>query len=95
MNWVKEGADNIIKSRNRKVIWLTEPQFYESVSDPAKFEWHEVKKVSHYYLSVDSIAQPMMVRDDSAPYGKEKLWRPYFFFLQIVGKPISAHPEIP
>ncbi|MEN6320750.1 MAG: helicase-related protein [Syntrophaceae bacterium] len=64
----------------RDCYWLyivtdcnTAPTLQDPVRDPAKFEWHEVKKISHYYLSVDSIARPMMVRDDSAPYRKEKL----------------------
>jgi len=45
------------------------PTLQEPVRDPAKFEWHEVKKVCHYYLSVDSIAKPMKVREDHPPYG--------------------------
>ena len=30
----------------------------------------EVKKVDHYYLSVDAMKGPMRVREDSPPYGK-------------------------
>ncbi len=61
----------------RDCYWLyivtdcnTAPTLQEPVRDPAKFEWHEVKKVSHFYLSVDSIAKPMKVREDHLPYGK-------------------------
>jgi len=49
--------------------------------DPARFPWHEaclcvsvrreVKKVEHYYLSVDALTQPMQVRDDQALYGQQ------------------------
>jgi hypothetical protein len=39
------------------------------VQDPARFEWHEVTKVAHYYLSVDALTQPMQVREESLPYG--------------------------
>jgi hypothetical protein len=41
----------------------------EPIKDPAHLEWHEVKKVAHYYLRFDAITRPMMVRDDDAPYG--------------------------
>ena len=38
--------------------------------DPARFPWHEVKKVEHYYLSVDALTQPMRVQERPEPYGK-------------------------
>ncbi len=41
----------------------------EPIGDPARLPWHEVKKVDHYYLSVDALAQPMRVAEDSPPYG--------------------------
>jgi hypothetical protein len=28
------------------------------VHDPARFPWHEVVKVAHYYLSVDEMTRP-------------------------------------
>jgi len=28
------------------------------IKDPARFEWHEVKKVEHYYLSVEAVTRP-------------------------------------
>jgi hypothetical protein len=37
--------------------------------DPARLDWHEVKKVNHYWLEVDSLAQPTQVREPPAPYG--------------------------
>jgi hypothetical protein len=37
-----------------------------------KFEWHDVKKDSHNYLSVDSIAQPMRVREIPATFGEKE-----------------------
>ena len=43
-------------------------QLQEPVKDPARFPWHEVTKVAHYYLSVEALKQPMRVRDESAPY---------------------------
>ena len=39
------------------------------IEDPARFEWHEVKKVDHYYLSIDAVTQPMQVKEKSIPYG--------------------------
>ena len=59
----------------RDCYWLyvvthcsTKPQLQEPIKDPARFEWNEVKKVAHYYLSVNAITQPMQVREDSASY---------------------------
>lgn len=50
---------------------MNRPQnLQEPVKDPARFEWHEVKKVAHYYLSVNAMTQPMQVREGEAPYGK-------------------------
>jgi len=40
--------------------------------DPARFPWHEVTKIAHYYLSVDAMTRPMMVREDSPPYGGKR-----------------------
>jgi superfamily II DNA or RNA helicase len=47
------------------------PTLQEPVKDPARLEWHEVTKVAHYYLSVNAMTQPMMVREDEAPYGED------------------------
>ena len=32
------------------------------VPDPARFPWREVAKVQHYYLTLDAMTGPMMVR---------------------------------
>jgi superfamily II DNA or RNA helicase len=63
----------------RDCYWLyivthcaTKPQLQEPIKDPARFEWHEVTKVEHYYLSVDALTKPMQVREKSPPYGSEK-----------------------
>jgi hypothetical protein len=40
----------------------------DPIKDPARFPWHEVKKVDHYYLSVDALTQPMQVRDPAESY---------------------------
>ena len=42
------------------------------IKDPASLPWHEVKKVDHYWLSVDAMRQPMRVREDSLPYGSSE-----------------------
>jgi len=39
------------------------------MKDPARLHWHEVKKVDHYYLSIDAMTQPMQVREKVIPYG--------------------------
>ena len=34
--------------------------------DPARFPWHEVTKVQHYWLEVNAMTQPMQVREQRA-----------------------------
>ena len=46
-----------------------QPALQEPIKDPARFPWHEVKKVKHYWLDVNAMTQPMQVREDSPPYG--------------------------
>jgi hypothetical protein len=41
----------------------------KSIKNPTCLQWHEVKKVDHYYLSIDAVAQPMQVREKIEPYG--------------------------
>jgi superfamily II DNA or RNA helicase len=45
------------------------PTLQEPIRDPARFPWHEVKKVQHYWLEVNAMTQPMVVREDRADYG--------------------------
>ncbi len=40
-----------------------QPFLQEPIRDPARFPWHEVKKVDHYWLQVDALTQPMQVRE--------------------------------
>lgn len=54
----------------RDCYWLyvvtscaSEPVLQEPIRDPARFEWNEVRKVAHYYLSVDAMTMPMRVRE--------------------------------
>ncbi|MDH7514682.1 MAG: helicase-related protein [Bacteroidota bacterium] len=44
------------------------PTLQEPIRDPARFPWHEVKKVQHYWLEVDAMTRPMQVREDSPGY---------------------------
>lgn len=44
----------------------------EPLKNPARLAWHEVKKVAHYYLSVDAVRQSMTVNDKSFPYGEKE-----------------------
>ncbi len=60
----------------RDCYWLyvvtncsTEPKLEEPIKDPARFPWHEVTKVAHYWLEVDALSRPMQVREEQAPYG--------------------------
>jgi superfamily II DNA or RNA helicase len=62
----------------RDCYWLyivtncsTAPVLQEPLRDPARLQWHEVKKVEHYYLNIDAISNPMQVREDRQPYGEK------------------------
>jgi hypothetical protein len=41
----------------------------EPAKNLARFQWHEVVKVAHHYLSVDALREPMQVRELATPYG--------------------------
>jgi len=47
-----------------------QPTLQEPIKDPARFPWHEVTKVAHYWMEVDAMTTPMMVREKQPPYGK-------------------------
>ena len=84
---IGESAGNVLLTPNEKRVaedrrdcyWLyvvtdckSEPQLQNPIKDPARLQWHEVKKVDHYYLSIDAVTQPMQVREESVPYGDQK-----------------------
>ena len=48
-----------------------QPCLQEPIKNPARFPWHEVKKVDHYYLSVDALTSPMRIHDGLSTYGRE------------------------
>ena len=48
------------------------PRLQEPIRDPARLGWNEVRKVAHYYLSVDAMTKPMQVREDTPPRGDSR-----------------------
>ena len=44
------------------------PKLQKPIEDPARFPWHEFTKVQHYWLDVDAMTTPMVIREDDAPY---------------------------
>ncbi|MBW1947077.1 MAG: DUF3883 domain-containing protein [Deltaproteobacteria bacterium] len=44
------------------------PILQEPIPDPARLEWHEVRKVDHYWITVDALKQPMELREEFSPY---------------------------
>ena len=63
----------------RDCYWLyivtncsTQPAMQEPVRDPTRFPWHEVKKVQHYWLEVNSMTQPMTLNEEPPEYGRRK-----------------------
>lgn len=62
----------------RDCYWLyivtdcnSNPALQWPIKDPARLEWHEVKKVAHYWLEVNAMTRPMAVCEDQSPYGKK------------------------
>ena len=43
----------------------------QPIPDPARYPWHEVTKVAHYYLSVNALKQPMEIRETERGYQAE------------------------
>ena len=63
----------------RDCFWLyvvtncsSEPTLQEPIRDPARFEWREVTKVAHYWLEVNAMTRPMMVREEESSYEKSQ-----------------------
>ena len=55
----------------RDCFWLyvvthcaSSPELQEPIRDPARFPWHEVTKVQHYWLEVNAMTKPMQVREN-------------------------------
>jgi superfamily II DNA or RNA helicase len=43
-----------------------EPILEEPIRDPARFQWHEVKKIDHYWLNVNALKSPMTLQDGNS-----------------------------
>ncbi len=64
----------------RDCYWLyvvtdcaSKPLLQTPIADPSRLEWHEVKKIEHYYLTVDALTQPMQFSEpDQSPYEGER-----------------------
>ncbi|MBW1992645.1 MAG: DUF3883 domain-containing protein, partial [Deltaproteobacteria bacterium] len=61
----------------RDIYWLyivtncqDNPTLQDPIPDPARLEWHEVRRVDHYRLTVDALKQPMELFEERSPYIK-------------------------
>lgn len=83
--WPPSGVKRVIplKEGKRKAnVAMT--LLLKPIKDPARLAWHEVyperrltaaervKKVDHYYLSIDAVTQPMQVKEKDIPYGNRE-----------------------
>lgn len=81
---IGESTGNVLLTPNEKRVaedrrdcyWLYvvtdckgEPKLQNPIKDPARLQWHEVKKVDHYWLQIDAVTQPMLVKEVEIPYG--------------------------
>jgi hypothetical protein len=64
-----------VSEDRRDLYWLyvvtdcdAAPKLEDPIKDPARFPWHEVKKVEHYRLDVNAMTQPMELKEDPVPY---------------------------
>ena len=55
----------------RDLYWLyivthcdTEPKLREPIKDPARFPWHEVKKIEHYRVNVETLAGTLILKEE-------------------------------
>ena len=46
-----------------------EPVLQEPILNPARFDWHEVNKVQHYWMQVDAMTEPMQAADNQQSDG--------------------------
>lgn len=67
-----------VAAGRRDCYWLyvvtscnSQASLQDPIKDPARFPWHEVKKIDHYYLSVDALTQPMQVKEHPSSYGDQ------------------------
>ena len=85
--WPPSGVKRVIplKEGKRKAnVAMT--LLLKPIKDPARLAWHEVyperrltaaervKKVDHYYLSIDAVTQSVQVREKSASSGEKGKW---------------------
>ncbi len=47
------------------------PTLQEPIKDPARFPWHEVVKVQHYWLQVDAMTSPLRVHESRVGYNTD------------------------
>ena len=47
---------------------VAEPQLQEPIKGPARFPWHEVSKVQHYWLDVGAMTRPMRNQESGAAH---------------------------
>jgi hypothetical protein len=43
----------------------TAPKIQEPIKNPARFPWYEVKKVEHYRLDVNALAEPITLNEEA------------------------------
>lgn len=48
------------------------PALQSPIKDPARFPWREVTKIQHYWLEINAMTGPMVIREDLPPYGEKR-----------------------
>lgn len=81
---IGESSGTVLLTPNEKRVaedrrdcyWLyvvtdckSNPILQNPIKDPARFPWHEVIKVAHYWLEIDAVTQPIQVSESNEPYG--------------------------
>jgi hypothetical protein len=71
----KRGTGNDLPAPQSIAAWqagATKPTMQEPIKGPAQFPWQEVTKVANYWLEVNAMTRPMMVREGTPPYGGKR-----------------------
>ena len=67
----RRGPARLLLALRRHRLRHCTPTLQEPIRDPARFPWHEVSKVQHYWLEISAMTSPMQVRENGSGYGED------------------------
>ncbi|MFH1039539.1 MAG: hypothetical protein V1789_12830 [PVC group bacterium] len=62
--------DGLTEEESRFLVTTTQQcNTVPQTKDSTRFQWHDVRKIDHYYLSVNAITKPMEIKEDKKAFG--------------------------